>query len=104
MNDFLLELMVEEIPSWMQISAISEFEKLMTKEFEKFRIMYDSVRSYISPRRIVFAARLNARSEEFIEEKRGPQVTSSLEVIEKFLRAHNAVIGDCYEKELDKKI
>ncbi|MDR2646311.1 MAG: glycine--tRNA ligase subunit beta [Holosporaceae bacterium] len=104
MNNFLLELMVEEIPSRMQSSAIYEFERLMIEELGKFRIMYDSARSYISPRRMVFSARLKAMVEEFIEEKRGPQIDSSPEVVEKFLKAYNVTIGDCCEKELDKKI
>ncbi|MDR0580722.1 MAG: glycine--tRNA ligase subunit beta [Holosporaceae bacterium] len=104
MNNFLLELMTEEIPSRMQASAISEFEKLMMEELEKFRIAYDSIRSYISPRRMVFSARLSAKIEEFIEEKKGPQIASSPEIIKKFLQVHNAAIGDCCEKELDKKI
>jgi glycyl-tRNA synthetase beta chain len=95
--------MVEEIPSGMQTTAIHEFEKLITAELEKLRVMYEEVRSYISPRRMVFSAKLNPRTEEFIEEKKGPQATASSEIIEKFTKANNVSIKDCIYKEVDKK-
>ncbi|MDR2724058.1 MAG: glycine--tRNA ligase subunit beta [Holosporaceae bacterium] len=104
MNNFLLELMVEEIPSGVQTEAISEFEKLVTAELEKCRIRYKNSYSYISPRRIVFSAELNLKVDEFTEEKKGPQITATPEVIERFLHANSVSRRECIEKEVDKKI
>ncbi|MDR0677383.1 MAG: glycine--tRNA ligase subunit beta [Holosporaceae bacterium] len=103
MNDFLLELMVEEIPSRIQSMGISTFEKLMTEELEKYRIVFDNLQSYVSPRRIVFGAKLAAKSEEFFEEKKGPQINASPEVISNFLKANRVSRSDCFEKEINKK-
>ncbi|MDR1235970.1 MAG: glycine--tRNA ligase subunit beta, partial [Holosporaceae bacterium] len=103
MSNFLLELMVEEIPSRMQKAAIFDFEKLITEELKKLHIAYSNVRSHISPRRIFFSAELSRTSEAFVEEKKGPQVTSGADTIEKFLKANNVSIADCIEKEIDRK-
>ncbi|MDR1333984.1 MAG: glycine--tRNA ligase subunit beta [Holosporaceae bacterium] len=103
MNNFLLELMVEEIPARMQATAISEFKKLMIEELEKFRVGYSNVCSYISPRRMVFSAKLHQKVEAFVEEKKGPQTTAPTDVIEKFLKANAAAPSDCIEREIDKK-
>jgi glycyl-tRNA synthetase beta chain len=103
MSNFLLELMVEEIPSRMQSTAISEFEKLVIEEFKKNRISYDNVRSNISPRRMLFSAELDQKVNAFTEEKKGPQVTAPADVIEKFLKANGISLTDCIEREIDKK-
>ncbi|MDR2158091.1 MAG: glycine--tRNA ligase subunit beta [Holosporaceae bacterium] len=103
MVNFLLELMVEEIPSGMQSAAISEFEKLLAIELEKFRIGYANIRSYVSPRRMVFSADLNPIVEEFWEEKKGPQTTAPSETVEKFLQANGASRHNCFEKQVDGK-
>ncbi|MDR0968607.1 MAG: glycine--tRNA ligase subunit beta [Holosporaceae bacterium] len=103
MNDFLLELTVEEIPSRMQSTAIADFERLMIAELEGLRIAYEDIRSFISPKRIVFSAKLSEKTEEFVEEKKGPQIVAPTEVIEKFLKANNASKDDCVQREVDKK-
>ncbi len=103
MSNFLLEVLVEEIPARFQSGAISEFEKLMTAEFDKQKISYSDVKSFISPRRIVFSADLSEQTQDFQEEKKGPQVTAPSEVIEKFLKANGVTREDCFEKTIDKK-
>lgn len=103
MSNFLLEILVEEIPARFQAGAIAEFENLMTTEFDKQKIEYSNVKSFISPRRIVFSADLSEQTQDFQEEKKGPQVTASSEVIEKFLKANGVVRENCFEKTIDKK-
>ncbi|MCR5225511.1 MAG: glycine--tRNA ligase subunit beta [Alphaproteobacteria bacterium] len=103
MNDFLLEVLVEEIPSRLQSGAIKEFENAVTSRFNAQRISYDSVKTFISPRRIVFSAKLNAKIDAFTEEKKGPQTTAPAEIIEKFLKANNISREQCIEKTIDKK-
>jgi len=103
MSNFLLEILVEEIPARFQAGAIAEFEKLITTEFDKQKISYSDVKSFISPRRIVFSADLSEQTEDFQEEKKGPQVTAPSEIIEKFLKANGITRENCFEKTIDKK-
>jgi len=103
MSNFLLEVLVEEIPARFQAGAVAEFENLMTAEFDKQKISYSDVKSFISPRRIVFSADLSEKTQDFQEEKKGPQVTASEEVIGKFLKANGVVRENCFEKTIDKK-
>jgi len=103
MSNFLLEILVEEIPARFQAGAIAEFEKLMTDEFDKQKISYSDVKSFISPRRIVFSADLNEKTQDFQEEKKGPQVTAPAEIIERFLKANGVTRENCFEKTIDKK-
>ena len=103
MNDFLLEILVEEIPSRLQNEAIKEFENAVKVRFDARRIKYDSVSTYISPRRIVFGAKLESKIAEYTEEKKGPQTTAPSEIIEKFLKANNISREQCVEKTIDKK-
>lgn len=103
MSNFLLEVLVEEIPARFQAGAIAEFEKLMTTEFDKQKISYSDVKSFISPRRIVFYADLGEQTQDFQEEKKGPQVTAPAEIIERFLKANGVTRENCFEKTIDKK-
>lgn len=103
MNEFLLEVLTEEIPARFQKSAIDDFEQLIIAGLSKVGVAFSDVQSYISPRRIVFFAKLSPIVAEFIEERRGPQATAPNEVIEKFLAANGVSRNQCKEKTIDKK-
>ena len=103
MNNFLLELLVEEIPARFQTTAIKNFSNLIVEEFEKNRIKYDEVRSYITPRRMVFSAKIESTIAEFTEEKKGPQISAPNEVIEKFLKSVGVSRNDCIKKDINNK-
>ncbi len=103
MSNFLLELLVEEIPSRLQAESIQELEKLFVNEFDRLKIPYRNVNSFISPRRMVFSSDLELKSTAYQEEKKGPQINAPIEVIEKFLLAYHISRNDCVEKTIDKK-
>ena len=103
MNNFLLELLVEEIPARFQTTAIKNFSNLIVEEFEKNRIKYDEVRSYITPRRMFFSAKIESTIAEFTEEKKGPKISAPNEVIEKFLKSVGVSRSDCIEKDINNK-
>lgn len=103
MSNFLLELLVEEIPARFQSSAAENFLKLFTEEFTKNRIDFSEAKTYITPRRMVFAAKLSESIPAFAEEKKGPQISASEEVIMKFLNSLGLDRRDCYEKDLNGK-
>ncbi len=103
MNNFLLELLVEEIPARFQAEAIANFRKLLTEKLSNNGIEFTDVQSYVTPRRLVFSANLNDKIPAFIEEKKGPQTSVSQDVIEKFLKAAGVTKKECIEKVIDKK-
>ncbi len=103
MNNFLLELLVEEIPSRLQAEAISEWQNIIINEFQRLKIVYNNVQAFISPRRMVFSADLEPTTLSYQEEKKGPQITAPQEVIEKFLKANHITKENCIEKTIDKK-
>lgn len=103
MSNFLLELLVEEIPARFQSSSAQNFFKLFVGEFQKNRIGYSDAKSYITPRRMVFAAKLADKIPVFSEDKKGPQVSAPAEVIAKFLQSIGCSRESCTEKELNGK-
>lgn len=103
MNNFLVELLVEEIPANLQQEALKAFADLIISGLKSERIFYSNVHACISPRRVVFSADLCPVVEEFCEEKKGPQVIASVQIIDKFLKANGISRADCVEKEIEKK-
>lgn len=104
MHNFLLELLVEEIPANFQAKIVDEFKNIMLAEFEKAKIIYETPEAYITPRRIVFSANLNEQTEEYFEEKKGPQTSSQQNIIEKFMESNGISSNGCFEKNIDKKV
>lgn len=103
MNNFLVELLVEEIPARFQTDTIDNFQKLLTEKMRSSGIQFDDVQSYVTPRRLVFSAKLNDKIPEFIEEKKGPQALASEEIIERFLQSVGLKRSECIEKVFGKK-
>ncbi|GHU12903.1 glycine--tRNA ligase beta subunit [Alphaproteobacteria bacterium] len=102
-ENFLLELMVEEIPAMFQTNAIANLKDIITGKLEKNKIRYENVRAYITPRRMMFMAKLGSHIPAFTEEKKGPQTSAPAEVINKFLKSLGISRDDCCEKIVDKK-
>jgi len=103
MSNFLLELLIEEIPSRFQAEAASNFEKIILDEFSRLKIPFQNIRSFVSPRRLTFSAELAEKTLAYQEEKKGPQTVAPTEIIDKFLKSNNASRDDCIEKTIDRK-
>ena len=103
MDNFLLEILVEEIPARFQGKVRQDFEQLLIAGLEAACVKYDNVRTFITPRRIVAVAKLESETVAFVEEKKGPQISASSEVINKFLVANNISRENCVEKEVNGK-
>ncbi|GHT90681.1 glycine--tRNA ligase beta subunit [Alphaproteobacteria bacterium] len=102
-ENFLLELMVEEVPAMFQANAIENLRDIIVGKLEKNRIRYENVKAYISPRRMVFMAKMDPQISAFTEEKKGPQTSAPAEVVDKFLKSLGVSRDDCCEKVIDKK-
>jgi len=103
MAEFLLELYSEEIPHGLQISAREEIKKNLLKLLKEESIKYRSVEVYSTPTRLVLLAR-DLPNEIKIEAKevRGPKVGVPENIIEGFMRSHQIMKKDLFEKKEEK--
>jgi len=103
MAEFLLELYSEEIPHGLQISAREEIKKNLLKSLEDESISYKSAEVYSTPTRLVLLVR-DLPSEIKIETKeiRGPKVGVSENIIEGFMKSHQIIKKDLFEKTEEK--
>ena len=104
MAEFLLELYSEEIPHGLQISAREEIKKNLLRLLEEESIKYKSAEAYSTPTRLVLLVR-DLPSEIKIEAKevRGPKVGVPENIIEGFMKSHQIMKKDLFEKTEDKK-
>ncbi|MDC0418157.1 glycine--tRNA ligase subunit beta [Pelagibacteraceae bacterium] len=103
MAEFLLELYSEEIPHGLQISAREEIKKNLLKALEEESIKYKSAEVYSTPTRLTLLIR-DLPNENKIEAKevRGPKVGVPENIIEGFMKSHQIIKKDLFEKIEDK--
>ena len=100
MNNFLLEIYSEEIPSSAQKLGEKELAENFNLLFDKEGISYSSLKTFSTPRRITIVVEKVLKSSSFnINEIRGPSTSADEKAIEGFLRSQN--IND--QKLLKKK-
>ncbi|MDR0483829.1 MAG: glycine--tRNA ligase subunit beta [Alphaproteobacteria bacterium] len=103
MSQFLLEILTEEIPSTMQVQAQEDIQTLFITELNKLEISFTSIKSYSTPRRLVVHLDGLAKTiDDKFEEKKGPRVDASAEVITGFLKTYSLKLEDC-EKRITPK-
>src|SRR5712692_6327415 len=87
-GELLLELLSEEIPARMQRRAIEEFAALVRDKLAAAEIPAQTLRGYVTPRRLaVIADGIPARQPDRSEERRGPRVGAPQQALDGFLRA-----------------
>ena len=103
MSEFLLEHYSEEIPPQLQTSARKEikdnFESLLKEsglKFNKINIFSCPTRLMVSIKDIPEKIKIPAK------EIKGPKIGVFDDILNSFLRAHNASKKDLYEKEIEK--
>ncbi|MBV8131277.1 MAG: glycine--tRNA ligase subunit beta, partial [Alphaproteobacteria bacterium] len=97
MGELLLELLSEEIPARMQRRAIENLTSLLHDRLAAAEIPTESLRGYVTPRRLaVIAQGIPATQPDRTEERRGPRVGAPQPAIDGFLRSAGlASIGEC---------
>ena len=87
---FLFELLVQEIPSEMQLWAEKNFEQSLLELANKFNLILEDFTLHISSRRITIAIN-NVKLSKIsnIVEKRGPKEDAAPEVVAKFAASLN---------------
>jgi glycyl-tRNA synthetase beta chain len=87
-SELLLELLTEEIPARMQRRAIEDLSGLLRNKLAAAAIPAESLRGYVTPRRLaVIAEGIPASQPDKTEERRGPRVGAAQSAIDGFLRS-----------------
>ena len=103
MSEFTLELYSEEIPPKLQISARNQLKELIEKALLEENIKYKSIFSYSSPTRLlILIKKIPEKITIPAKEIRGPKVGVLDDILNRFIRSHNASKKDILEKEIDK--
>ena len=103
MSEFLLELYSEEIPPKLQINARTELQVLIKKGLDEESVKYKTIGSYSSPTRLtIIIKEIPDKIKIPSKEIKGPKVGVLDDILNSFLRSHNASKKDVYEKESDK--
>jgi glycyl-tRNA synthetase beta chain len=88
MGELLLELLSEEIPARMQRGALDGLTRLLSDKFAAADIPAESIRGYVTPRRLVVVAeRIPPTQPDRTEERRGPRIGAPQPAIDGFLRS-----------------
>jgi glycyl-tRNA synthetase beta chain len=97
MAELLLELLSEEIPARMQRRAIEDLTGLLRDRLAAAEIPAESLRGYVTPRRLAIVAEgISATQPDRTEERRGPRVGAPQPSIDGFVRSAGLVsIGEC---------
>jgi len=86
--ELLLELFCEEIPARMQARAAEDLQRLITDGLSGAGLPFDGVKTFVTPRRLCFAANgIPAVQPARSEERKGPRVGSPEAAISGFLSA-----------------
>ena len=104
MSELLLELLSEEIPARMQPRAIQGLTGLLRDKLAAAQITAESIRGYVTPRRLsVVAEGIPVARPDRAEERRGPRVGAPQPAIDGFLRSAGlAAVTECEIRETDR--
>lgn len=92
---FLLELGVEEIPHWMIVPALGEFERLFKEAMAQHQLATGALRLDGTPRRLVLRAEaLDARQADREELVMGPPKAAGEGAAQGFARKNNCAVAD----------
>src|SRR6478672_1584893 len=88
MGELLLELLSEEIPARMQRGALEGLTRLLGDKLAAAKIPAESIRGYVTPRRlVVIAEKIPLTQPDRTEERRGPRIGAPQPAIDGFLRS-----------------
>ncbi len=103
MPDLLIELLSEEIPARMQVTAAEDLQRLVTDGLAEAGLSHDEAASFVTPRRLILTASgLPKMSPVQREERKGPGVNAPEKALDGFLRSTGLSKGDLEARE-DKR-
>jgi glycyl-tRNA synthetase beta chain len=88
MAELLFEVFSEEIPARMQTSAALRWKLLAEKQLQEKELAFDSIETFVTPRRLVLRVRgLPLQQPTRQEVRKGPRLDAPPEAIEGFFRS-----------------
>ena len=103
MAELFIELLSEEIPAKLQTDARNKIKQTLEEELKKKEIIYKSIQSFSTPKRLVFF--IDGIPEK-IEQKgkviRGPKVEAPEAALSGFMKSNNLSKSDIYKNKIDK--
>ncbi len=105
MADFLLELLMEEIPSRFQDMASIHLKNKLIKSLQEEKLSFNSLETYITPRRLVaYIQGLPEKKKDIQERRKGPRVDAPEKAIKGFLKSLNLELTDCKQETMQKGV
>ncbi len=106
-KDLLVEVGLEELPHSFILNAVRDFESYFTRNLSDYKINFDKVKTYTTPRRLtLFIRNVMVKQDDYIIEKRGPSVEKAYtgegepsRALTGFIRGNNIDIEDIVIKE-----
>ena len=97
MPDLLIELLSEEIPARIQGFAAQELRKNMLSFLAEQGLSEIAATAFSTPRRLtLFMTGIPEKSDDFIEERKGPRVDAPQKALDGFLRSVDLELGYIY--------
>ncbi|MDR3224600.1 MAG: glycine--tRNA ligase subunit beta [Holosporales bacterium] len=99
-HELLLEIFSEEIPAKLQRKALENAKSTFANILTRYGTIFGDVSSFVSPRRLtVVVNHLSSKTEDMMEEKRGPKITAPQTAIDGFLRSNQKTREDLIERD-----
>ncbi len=103
MNDFILELISEEIPAKMQAHAMRQLEVLTLKKVNENGLIFVGMVPFVTPTRLgIILENISIEVKESIKEIRGPRLGAPANAINGFLKKNKIQRTDLQEKKTTK--
>lgn len=103
MAEFLLEILSEEIPARMQARAAEDLARLVGEGLKAGGLEDGSLRTYVTPRRLVLVAEgLPVAAADVSEERRGPRIDAPQPAIDGFLKSTGLTLGQLEKRDTGK--
>ena len=103
MAELLLELLSEEIPARMQGPVAADLQQRFAAKVKAEGLFTQSVKSYVTPRRLVLVADgLSLTQEDKTVERKGPRTDAPDEAVDGFLRSTGLTHDQLEVRQTDK--
>lgn len=87
-QEFLFEILSEEIPARMQLKAATDFKMAFEKKLQIAGLSFSDVQTHITPRRLVACiSELALATQATQEERRGPRLEAPEQALQGFLKS-----------------
>jgi glycyl-tRNA synthetase beta chain len=103
MNEFILEILCEEIPARFQVNAIADLKRMFIDGLTEKGLSFSTVEGHITPRRMVLCiGGLPGIQPSVAKEIKGPRVGVSEDILNRFLASSDLSREQVFEKETGK--